>query len=112
MVTIFQYCSLGIIKGLFLAAFLYKIYLFFWIMYLFQYEYELCDTWELNKCISFAKSDGKGMPNQGSHSVDDTLEEIKRQGTIAVGIWIELSSGVFNQEKSPSYKMWLEFLCC
>ena len=43
-------------------------------MYLFQYVSGLCDTGELNKCISFAKSDGKGIPNQSSHSVDDTLE--------------------------------------
>ena len=43
-------------------------------MYLFQYAYGLCDTQEINKFISFAKSYGKGVPNQGSHSVDDTLE--------------------------------------
>ena len=46
-------------------------------MYLFQHASGLCDIWELKKCIPYAKSDGKGMPNQGSHSVDDTLEEIK-----------------------------------
>ena len=31
------------------------------------------------------------MSNQGSHSVDDTLEEIKRQGMTAAGLWLDLS---------------------
>ena len=53
-------------------------------MYLFQYVSRLCDTRELNKCISSAKGDSKGIPNQGSHSVDDTLEEIKIHGIFAV----------------------------
>ena len=39
----------------------------------------------------FYKTWGKGIPNQGSHSVDDSLEEIKRQGMTVVGLWIELS---------------------
>ena len=41
-------------------------------MYLLKYVSGLCDTRELNKCIYSAKSDRKEMPDQGSHSVDDT----------------------------------------
>ena len=73
MVTILQSCYLDIIKALVLATFLPKMQLFCWIMYLFQYVSLLCDTWDLNKCISSVKSDGKA-PNKGSHSVDDNLE--------------------------------------
>ena len=60
-------------------------------MYLFQHASELCDIGEINKCISSTKSDRKGMSNKGTHSVDDTLEEIKRHGTYATRICIELS---------------------
>lgn len=58
---------------------------------------------ELNKCISVSSSkrDGKGMPNQGSHSVDDTLEEIKRQGTTAAGLWLDLSRRSVQSRESP-----------
>lgn len=45
---------------------------------------------ELNKCTFSSKIDGKGMPNQSSHSVEDTLEEIKRQGTTAASLWLDL----------------------
>ena len=45
-------------------------------MYPFQYASGLCDTRELKKYFSFEKSGWKGR-NQGFHSVDDTLEEIK-----------------------------------
>ena len=31
------------------------------------------------------------MLNRISHSVDDTLEEIEIQGTIATSLWLELS---------------------
>ena len=70
-------------------------------MYLFQYASRLSDTREINKCIYYAKSDEKGMTNQGSHSVDDTLEEIKRQGTTIVGIWIHLSRRSVQSRQSP-----------
>ena len=101
MVTVLQSCYLDIIKALFLTAFLPKMQLFCWIMYLFQYVSRLCDTREINKCISSAKSDSKGIPNQGSHSVDDTLEEIKRQGTTATGLWLELSRHSVQSRQSP-----------
>ena len=70
-------------------------------MYLFQYVSGLCNIGELNKCIYSTKSDGKGMPNQGSHSVDDTLEEIKRQGTTPAGLWLDLSRWIVQSRQSP-----------
>ena len=70
-------------------------------MYIFWYVSRLCDTWELNKCISSVKSDGKGIPNQGSHSVDDTLEGFKRQGTTVAGQWLELSRQSVQSRQSP-----------
>ena len=63
--------------------------------------FDLCDTREINKCIYFAKSDGKGIPNQGSHSVDDTLEEIKRQGKTIVDIWLDLSRQSVQSRQIP-----------
>ena len=60
-------------------------------MYLFQHAYGLSDTGEKNKCISTLKSDGKGISNQGTHSVDDTLEENKRRGMTAPRLWLDLS---------------------
>ena len=52
------------------------------------------------------------MPNQDSCSVDDTLEEIKRQGMAAAGIWIKLSRKSVQSRQAPSYTMWLELLRC
>jgi hypothetical protein len=41
------------------------------------------------------------MPNQSSHTVEDTLEEIKRQGTTAASLWLDLSRRCVQSIQSP-----------
>lgn len=56
---------------------------------------------ELNKCTFSSKSDGKANSNPHSHSVEDTLEEIKRQGITAASLWLQLSRVDVQTRKLP-----------
>ncbi|XP_057823648.2 structural maintenance of chromosomes flexible hinge domain-containing protein GMI1 isoform X1 [Cryptomeria japonica] len=47
---------------------------------------------EIKKLTNGSKGNDKTMSNQGSHRVEQTIEEIKRQGNSAGAAWVELFS--------------------